>query len=106
MKCNCTKKKLYDCGRSDDEHALQDLSNDFLIVLELLDKNTAGGPPQDADTGECWHCEKGIFSDEEWENDDGYDKITVPRFHKPSCPWRQSRELLDKATIEKRIKNG
>lgn len=74
---------------------VKDLSQDFLAVVALLDRNTKTGYPMDADTGECYLCEKGVFTDEAWESDDGYDKLSVPHFHKPDCVWRQAREMLD-----------
>ena len=92
-KCGCEDKKVFDCGRSDTEHKLLDLSNDFLIVLELLDRNTKGGYPQDQDTGECYFCDTGRAVD------DDLDLLGSPDGHKPTCAWRQARELFDEKKI-------
>lgn len=61
-------------------------------LLQLLDRNTKGGPPCDQDTGECYFCEYGIVTDpDEW----GHTEMESPSFHKPECPWRQAREFVE-----------
>lgn len=98
--CGCREKGVFDCGRSDDEHTIVDLQNDFLIILELLDKNTKDGYPQDVDTGECYYCEYGTLDED--DRDDVCDHLESPSKHKESCIWRRARDIFD----EKKTKDA
>lgn len=77
----------------------------FKAACALLERNINPGYPADPDTGECYYCETGVFTDEDFEADDGYDKLSVTRFHKDDCAWKLAKDFLEKMNLPEKVCN-